>query len=369
MKSRLSRTGIIITTLIVGLIIWQCGNKDETSYSKLDGKVLLDGTAPAGGAIVSISTTPNAANVVQRVVANADGEYAVIALENGTYYVNAVYEPLNNNNNLKSSDAVILTGQEQEVKISGNKTLDITLQGAVSSGTGMVDLADGWEYDGTHSVVNFEFPYDAANAIFTGHFNRTGIDEFTFDEQHPENTVIKAWVDIVSVETGAPSPPCIHGRDGITGCIAGTLKVEKDANDTVDAYCTDGSLVPDWPNETMEAFDLWGDASATTYEKQSSIVGSSGVATFEATSVKSFGTGYIATGDFTFAGLTKSVDLYFTYLEGYEAEDRAGVLTKNSSFYGWFKFAASADFGITSGHIGTSDITVKISLQFLKALE
>ena len=170
---------------------------------------------------------------------------------------------------------------------------------------------------------------------------------------------------MVSVETGAPSAPGGHGRDGITGCIASTFKVEKDPTDTVGVYASDGTLITNWPNETLADYDLWGDGSTTTYQKESSIVGSSGVATFEATEVSPYGTGYVAKGDFTFAGVTKTVTLYFSFVEGYTNTD---ATKQYASFYGWFKIAAASDFGISSSHVGDSDVTVKISLQFNKSL-
>ena len=152
---------------------------------------------------------------------------AIIGVAAGTYFVNATWEPSNNNNLLKGTNTVILTGVEAEVSISGNLTHDIALAGAVSGGDMVFDL-DEWVWDNTHSTIEFEFPYDAFNAVFTGIFGRVGFDKLYFDEANPENTVIKAWVDVTSVETGSASPPCGHGRDGIHGCIGGTYGVEFD---------------------------------------------------------------------------------------------------------------------------------------------
>lgn len=366
MKKAFRNLGQLTIILSIALLLTQCNKNDEgTKYSKLTGKITLSDGTVAGGAIISLSKEPNAADIIGNTIADADGMYSFMAVANGTYYLNARYEPTNKNNLLKSAGTVILTGQEVEVKVSGDLVSNLTLTGKVSDGTKTVNLADGWIYDGTHSTIEFEFPFDATNALFTGHFSRAGIDEFEFDEQHPENTVIKAWVDLVSIETGAVSVPGGHGRDGITGCIASTFKVQKTVSDTVVAYSPSGTMVTNWPNETLATFDLWGDASATTYKKQSAIVGKTGVATFVVTKVSPYGTGYLANGDFTFAGVTKSVTLYFSYLEGYTNTDNTKTF---SSFYGIFKFAASADYGITSSHIGSSDVTVKLSLQFNKAL-
>ena len=73
----------------------------------------------------------------------------------------------------------------------------------------------------------------------------------------------------------------------------------------------------------------------------------------------------MATGDFTFAGFTTSVDLYFSYLEGYTNDDNTKTY---ASFYGWFNFDALGDYDIVSSHVGDSEVTVKLSTQFNKSL-
>lgn len=362
MKKMVKTLGIVALLTGFALLLSEC-KKDETNYGKLSGTVTLEGTA-ADGAIVTLSTEANAANVVARVVADASGVYSIMGVEAGSYFLNATWEPSNNNNLMKSTHTVILTGVETEVSVDGDKTVDIAMAGAVSGGDVLFDASE-WIWDNTHSTFEFEFPYDAFNAVFTGHFATAGFDELYFDEANPENTSIKAWIDITSVETGSASLPCGHGRDGITGCIGGTFGVEFDPADTVDVYCADGATVTNWPNEELVEYDLWGDGSETSYMKQHAIVGNTGVATFESTSVIAYGTGYLAKGVVNFAGSSATVDLYFNFIEGYEKESNT---TQYSSFYGWFKMAAAADFGIISGHVGDSDVTVKVSAQFNKAV-
>jgi len=360
---------VILSVILVSLILAQC-KKDEEEFSQLSGTVSLADGEIAAGAVVSISDAPNNENVVANSITDSVGKYSFIGIKNGTYYLTAKYEPSNNNNLLKSAGTVILTSNETEVKVSGDVTQDISIVGSVSGGDGKVSLTDGWGWDNTHSTIEFEFPYDAINAVFTGHFNNVGFDVMEFDETNPEATQVQAWVDITSVETGAPSGVCGHGRDGITGCIQGTFGLDINAADTIEVNCEDGSTVTNHPNDTLLVdYDLWGDGSTTTYKKQSAIIGSTGVATFKLKDVDSYGTGYKATADFTFKGVTKEVDFYFNYIEGFQALSRSGNNTQYSSFYGWFKFAAKEDFGVSSGHVGDADITVKISAQFNKTLE
>lgn len=353
--------------LLIGVIFTfsKCSSDDDggTSYFTLMGTINQpDGTA-ANGAIVYISSMPNAASVISKTVTDQSGGYSLMGLEKGTYYLSATFDPANTNN-LKSANAVILSSKEMVVTLEGDLTKNITMEGYVSGSDVTFSLDNGWSYDNTHSTFAFEFPYDEENAVFNGIFSRAGFDVLDFDAANPENTMIKAWVDVVSVETGAPSGVCGHGRDGITGCIAGTFGVDLDAADTVDVYCEDGSLNTSFPKTELMDYDLWGDGSSTTYQKQSAIVDATGVATFESTSVEAYGNGYIATGNFSFNGFTKEVQLYFNYLEGYTNLDAGTNGRDYCSFYGMFKFSALDDYGISSGHVGGADITVKVSAQF-----
>lgn len=363
MKKTFKFLGYFAIVMTMAAFITQC-SKDETKVGKISGVVMMADETPADGAIVTLSSGANGTDVVTRVVADASGAYSIPGIAEGTFYLNAKWEPSNNNNLEKSTGTVILTGVEQTVTGGGDVTVNVVLAGAVSGGTALFDAAD-WKWDNTHSTVAFEFPYDAFNAVFAGIFNRVGFDELIFDEANPENSSIKAWVDVTSVETGAAGPPCAHGRDGINGCIGGTFAVDIDPNDTVNASCVDGTVVTNWPNESLVDHNLFGGPS--TYQRQSAVVGNTGVATFESTSVKAYGTGYVATGVFTFAGMTSTVDMYFDYIEGYSAVKGDDTI-QYSSFYGWFSFAAAADYGIVSGHIGDADVTVKVSAQFNKVI-
>lgn len=353
-----------IAVLGLAIIVAQCGNDDGTKYYKVSGTVSVSEGVLADGAIVSLSTSPNGENVISKTVANASGVYSFTGVAGGTYYVNATYNP-ENTNNLKAAGAVILTGAEVEVSVSGDATADITMAGATPSGDVNFDASD-WTLDVTHSSIAFEFPYDAVNAIFAGHFAVAGVDELIINDADLASSSIKAWVDLTSVETGAASLPGGHGRDGITGCIQGTFKVETDVADTITVYSAAGDEITNWPNDAVSAFtgDLYGDGTATSYQKQSAITGTTGVATFASTEIVPYGTGYAAKGMLDFAGVSKEVTLYFTYLEGYQGEAHGGGTNNFVSFYGTFKFAPDADFGVSSGHFGDSDVTLKLSIQY-----
>ena len=355
---------IIVALMSVSLLVMQCGDEESgTSVSKITGDVMLDGAA-AGGAIITLSDAPNAANVIATTISDSMGAYSFMGVENGTYYLNARFDPNNTNNLMKSASAVILTGSEVEVAVDGDVEKDVDIVGMASTGTGTISTNGGSVLDGTHSAIAFEFPYDGVNAVFKGHFATVGVDAIEFSEADPSTMSVKAWVDLTSVETGAPSGFCGHGRDGITGCIQGTFKVETDDADTVMVYCEDGEMETGYPNTEGVAYDLWGDGSTTSYEKPSAIIGATGVATFKISAATAYGSGYKATASFTFAGTTQNVDFYFSYIDGYQKESN-GVTTSYNSIYGWFKFNPDA-IGVSSSHLGTNDVTVKISAQFKK---
>jgi len=371
MKKKIRIFGIVtFLTLSIAIFIVQCKKDNSTNYVKVYGIVKLADSTIADGAIVILSKAANAADVVAKTITDATGNYSIIGIQEGSYFLSSIYEP-SNNNNLKSAGTVKLTGPEQQITVSGDTKADFVINSMAPTGTAIIDIKDGWVYDSIHSTIEFQFPFDGVNALFTGHFTHTGLDVLHFDEANSANTQISAWADIASVETGAPSNPCQHGRDGITGCIVSTLKVLKDKADTVNNYCSNGSVITNWPNETRIPFDLWGTGlSTTTYSKQHSIIGKTGVATLKITSVTIYGTGYEAKADFSFAGVAKSVNLYFNYLEGYSKDGTDSksnpINTKYVSLYGFFKFAALADYGIISGHIGNNDVTVNISVQLYK---
>lgn len=340
---------LMLFVIAVSLFSFQCKDKESgVTVAGIEGVVSYDGSAKADGAIVSLSTSPNAAAVISRVVADANGKYSFVGITAGTYYLSAKLNTANENN-LKSGDAfMFVTATDVELKVSGSAVIsqNLELVGNASTGTGIIDLANGWVWDNTHSTITFEFPYDAANAVFRGNFadvaftNTAGTDltMFKFDEANPANTKFTARCNLTSVETGSPSPEGGHGRDGITGCIHGTFGVELNPADT----------------------------TATGYPNPTAISNPTGYAYLTSKTVSVYGDGYKAICDFTFHGATHEVTLYFHYIQGYEKANTSGAMVSYSSVEGWFEFAALADYGIESGHVGDSMVTVMVSGQFNK---
>ena len=334
-----------IAAFLSAITLYNCKKDATTSTTKsakITGTVTYESSLKAGGAIVTISSSPNATAVITKVVTDADGKYTVPGLADGTYYLSAKYNTANTN--LKSAtDIFFTTGSEINVAVSGSDLVkDIALVSGTASGTDKIDMT--WTFDQTHSHVGFAFDYDSANAEFSGHFALYGINNLVFDQATPSNSIIDVWVDITSTETGAATTidtvnkKAVGGRDGLNGCISHTFGVQYAAADTF----------------------------FKGYYRPNAVIGTTGRATFVSSSVAVYGDGYVAKGDMTFHGLTKGISLFFHYIKGYSGKDRSGVMNDYSSLSGFFDMNALADFGISSSHIKSKPVHVTTNLEFYK---
>ena len=343
---------MLVAISVVSLIVVNCSKKSSDSgvkVFKISGTVTETGPATSGGAIVVLSTQPNAAQVVARVVADNDGKYSFPGLSDGTYYLSGKYNT--DNTNLKSSGTTFTTAGDVTVTVSGTDvTQDVALVSNVSSGTDIIEYAVSgkWNLDATHCRIGFAFPFDSVNADFNGHFTNFGINTFLFDQATPSNSHIDVWVDITSTETGAPTTidtvnkKAVGGRDGLNGCISHTFGVVYALADTF----------------------FKGYYRPTSVLSGGSLV-LSAKASFVSTSVSAYGDGYVANGNLTFHALTKTVSLYFHYIKGYSATAN-GKTTNYSSFSGFFDMKAKSDFGVSSTHVKGNPVHVITNLQFNK---
>lgn len=172
---------------------------------------------------------------------------------------------------------------------------------------GAVNSFDGtFTFDKVHSNINWETEYYGDHAYLTGKFNNFDI-AIDFDAADYANTHIKAWAQMSTYNTGEP------GRDGPGKCGPGYVGVEYlDTNFTVDP------------------------ATDTAW--------------FESTSSRVEYDQYVATGTFTFHGVTKTVDMYYTFTGLTDETSQFGDSEKGG-FKGTFKFNAISDFGVTSTSI------------------
>lgn len=314
---------LTVATVAVGLALHSC--KEDESLSQITGTVTYAEDLPADGAIVKISSDALGTIEINTVVANASGQYLITGLKNGTYYLSARYNT-ENVNNLKSAGYNFATSSPVEVSVSGNIVQDLALANA-TGGTDIINTYDGtWTFDKVHSGVNWSTAYQGDNADLTGKFTSFKVD-IAFDESNPEATVIEAWVQLSSANTGEP------GRDDLGHCLNGYLGVETDT-------MADGTYFVSDPN-TDTAF-------------------------FNSTGVKVYGDGYLSSGSLTFRGITKSIDLLFLYTgqADYSADgDGTGI---RGGFSGEFKFNAITDFLVTSTSIADL-INVKVNANYRKS--
>jgi len=333
---------MLVLVLTVGFLMVRCSDDDpkivETEFYSVTGTVTYpnaEGTlVAASGAIVylaeSISQTTNYS---WSAIADASGNYSITNLEAGDYFMFINYNNANQNLpggringvNFDSGEGFLFTITDTDIQ--QNSALSSSGQ-AEAEAVNTTD-AGSWSSDLSHSNVDFTFPYDAANANYTGRFNDFFI-EVDFDPADLAGSSISASIDLLSVNTSSRG-----GRDSFFdaaldawdyGCLQGTLGVSVDAV----------SLLPD---------------ELTRY------------ATFESSSIEIYGDGYLATGNFTFNGTTNSETLFFKFVEGFTGTNRQGVPTQFSSFEGQLEFDALADYTIDSSHLGDETVTVDISYQ------
>lgn len=180
---------------------------------------------------------------------------------------------------------------------------------------------DSWRYDKAHSGVNWKTMYFVDNALLTGKFNTHHVS-IDFDESNPSEGQIEAWVQLSTFNSGEP------GRDNPGKCGPGYMGVDYlDTNYTVNP--------------------------------------STDTAWFHSTSIQSFGDEYLAQGELTFRGVTKTQEMYFTYLgqkDYSESQDGSNV---KAGFIGEFSFLARTDYNVPSTSIADK-VTVTINVNMRK---
>ena len=201
------------------------------------------------------------------------------------------------------------------------------LTGGSSTGSDIIDSRAGGNYtfDKSHSNVMWETFYYGDNALLTGRFNIFKIDLY-FDQATPSNSLIDAWVQLSTFNTGEP------GRDAYGKCGPGYMGV---IFDTL-------SVTPLTLTPRAETDTAW----------------------FSSTSVQKYGDGYLAKGNFTFRSLTKSVDLYFNYTGLHDYTSSTGTTTR-AGFSGHFNIKALSDFGINATAIA-DDVKIKVNANYRK---
>ena len=303
------------------------------SYVDFDGN-----TVGADGAVVYMAQSEMATTSYDAsTVASTTGAYSFEGLEAGSYFVFSNFNNANVNNgrivgvNFDSGEGALV-----EI-VDANVTSDMTLTQIAQDVDFVIDTDGDWDQDYSHSNIDFSFAYDENNATYTGRFDAFTSDVF-FDANDLANSSISASVDLLSVNTSSPG-----GRDSWWnsvdevwdyGCLASTFGL----------LDTDGNAL--------------GDADPPVMPDESTRF-----ATFESTSIETYGDGFRALGNFTFNGSTNEETLFFRFINGFEGQNFQGNSFRFSSFDGQIEFDALADYGVESSSLGNERVTVDISFQ------
>ena len=192
-----------------------------------------------------------------------------------------------------------------------------SIVGAINSTNGT------FAFDKPHSNVNWMTEYYGDNAFLTGKFSNYYID-IVFDSKNYESTEINAWVQLSTFLTGEP------GRDKLGGCGPGYMGVEYlDTNFTVDPT-TDTA---------------WFKSTSTRIEYDY----------------------YVATGSFTFKGVTKTVDMKYKFTGIHDEVSGSGAKSQKGGFKGEFMILAISDFGVTSTSIA-DEVYITVNANYTVAV-
>ena len=222
------------------------------------------------------------------------------------------------------------------VTSSCKKTETVTPKTLASSGTDIIDIGDSvapsnlnyslmahpnYVLDQVHCNVGWQTYFQNNNALLTGRFN-TFNTSIHFDQANPQNTVIGAWVQLSTFNTGEP------GRDGTGGCGPTNMGIKYD---TVAGVVT--------PIATTDS--AWFAAPAGTCQR--------------------YGTGYVAHGNLTFRNITHSADLYFNYGGQKQEITSTGDTTQWVGFIGQFQMQANTVYGVSLMDAINDSVTVLLN--------
>jgi polyisoprenoid-binding protein YceI len=219
---------------------------------------------------------------------------------------------------------------------SCKKTETVTPKTLASSGTDIIDIGDStaptalnyslmahpnYKLDQVHSNLGWQTYFQNNNALLTGRFNMFNTS-IHFDQANPQNTVIAAWVDLSTFNTGEP------GRDGTGGCGPANMGIKYD---TI--------------------------AGVTT------VIPSTDTAWFTSTAgnCQAFGTGYVAHGNLHFRNIDHAVDLYFNYGGQKQETTSTGTMTQWVGFIGQFQMQANTWYGVSLSDAINDSVTVLVN--------
>lgn len=370
MKARRILLVSLLSTFILFITV-RCSDDDPAPLATLSGTVMypgINGSTPAGGAVVLLATTADALEYDYYTVADASGNYSFKNLEAGTYYMNANFATNNTNStgarlegvNFNAGDDVAVTVGATDLSqgltlVSAGQTLSNTFAVNYDGREGGAGNTGDWDFDGTHTTVDFAFEYKDNNAEFTGSFGRVTKMVLNLDASNLGSASLEAEVDLLSVNTRTRGgrDPKWDGEYGAltestiieeTNCIATTFGIFADAD--VPSVVTDPQRYAKFVSTSIEAY---GDGFIAK-----------GNLTFSADMVESPGSPYGITNNPNTA-VTKPAQIIFKHREGTEDATRTYV-----SFEGKMEIKAKADFNIFTSNVGDQTVAIYINAQMRK---
>jgi len=344
---------VLLTLFFVLGLAVQCSDDtaDPVALSKISGVVTYPDAAgaqiAAGGAVVTLFSTTPVVNM--QTTADANGNFSFSSLVAATYTLAAYYNTDNSNNAGRLSGLRFTIDPTDVVITNADATQDLALTSSGQTGIQAIDInmgwtgtayanTGGWEYDLTHSPIQFEFAYRDNVAEFVGAFSQVSNLVVNFDPANLSSSSIVAEVDLASVNTRSRG-----GRDPET---AVSYRPDFDPTTVFNALgCIIGST-----------FGVSADGALP-----STITSPTRYAKFTSTGVSAYGDGYLAKGNLEFHGATQPVEMWFRAMTPFVIPGTPPAADKTySGFEGRF-YMGKADYTISSSSVA-DDIRIQVSI-------
>ena len=359
---------LALTSLLILVTVIRCSkSNDAAPLVGISGKVTysdMNGTTQnAAGAVVYLAKSTTATTTYsQSTIAGSDGSYSFSNLPAAGYFINAVFNTDNKNTSARI-DGVKFTTENGYLVTLANKALtqDISLisvgqstaqnvvvsyqyDSTANDGAGGYTNTGAWTLDMVHSPITFSFPFFGQEADFGGSFLVCNKVKLNINTASLSTSSILAWVDLASINTGTPG-----GRDNLPYTTSNTYSMITPSTMFSKLGCISNT------------FGILAD-SAAGY-KHTSLTSSTRLAKFVSTSISTYGDGYVALGNLTFHSVTKPVSMIFNFTQTYPTG--ASGFPANKTYLGIqgkMVLNAQGDFGITSSDVGSSPVTVYVTL-------
>jgi len=252
--------------------------------------------------------------------------------------------------------------------------LNPSLSDATNNGTDKLNVLAGqfttntpadsgkWKMDKAHSNVMWETQYIASGALLTGRFNNFNV-AVNFDEATPANTVVKAWVQLSTYNTGEPGRDAFgDGSNPVWNAAAVLDNIRMDTINFTPGKITTDPLIPQSKFRHigcgMTYMGVKFDTAKTSTGKYAlpgpklTPKATTDTAFFVSTGCVKTDNYYTVSGNFTFRGVTKPVSMKMGFYKRFTVPTAGTpIKTDKAGLYGEFIINANTDFGVNSTSI------------------